>query len=521
MWSQNEALDFARLFSGAIEFYGSTKIGELDESKQKVEGISQTVHQEPVPTTYIKHISGEESIGISPLKADNSIRFGAIDIDDYKGDLMKIVKAIYHYDLPICPCWSKSRKLHLYFFFEIGTQAEDAVDIMRQYANDFGLSKKVEIFPKQTVRKATHKAYSWINLPYFNAGDDTNHRKMVKENGELASLREFIERANNVKFDIEQHKLELTKLPMRGAPPCIQRALLFSDVPVGSRNNFLYNCAVFLYQQDSERDMAEDLRDVNDLLPDPIDDHELQMTVVSTFTSNPEQQYYKCGQSGDYCNQKECSNTEFGLGKNLEKEVDRKLELGQMTKVETDPPSYKWEVNNITFEFENEKDLIGQNKFRELCFRNFGILPVPKDDRHWSGLLTKYGTGRTSEYSDSKGGDFTAGAQFFDLVCQFFGVKRRAKNLSQVSLGRVWEDVAQGEFVFTSTSFLQFMSESKGFKGFSNLEMRRRLIEWGGEKRGSYWYLPTSVIPKEQLEEKKIDYGSLDNTEEGGDSRDF
>lgn len=235
MYSQQDVLKFQSLFSGAKEFYGVTVVGEIKDGK--AESTSQCVHEPIAPSVFASHVAGQVSVGISPLKADNTVSFGAIDIDDYKGDLMAIVRAIYDFDMPICPCYSKSKKLHLYFFFDMNTLAEDAVEVMRWYARAFACNKKVEVFPKQTVRSIKNKAYSWINLPYFNANDMENHRKMVKRDGSLAELSEFVEMAENCKLGLNEHKEKIGTYPCNDAPPCILTGAILRDVGSGGRNN--------------------------------------------------------------------------------------------------------------------------------------------------------------------------------------------------------------------------------------------------------------------------------------------
>ena len=69
------------------------------------------------------HITGTQRKGVvlSPINKDNKCRWGAVDIDGniYKDDKekIKIIREINRLDLPIMPCFSKSKGLHLYVFF--------------------------------------------------------------------------------------------------------------------------------------------------------------------------------------------------------------------------------------------------------------------------------------------------------------------------------------------------------------------------------------------------------------------
>ena len=64
---------------------------------------------------YIKHLNGEESVGIQPTNEDSKAMFAVIDIDpkDYKDFSKKTyLDKIQEYKLPLIPIESKSGGLH-------------------------------------------------------------------------------------------------------------------------------------------------------------------------------------------------------------------------------------------------------------------------------------------------------------------------------------------------------------------------------------------------------------------------
>lgn len=508
MFNQNEMITFANLFTGAKEFYGTTIVGEIKDGK--AESTSTCVHETPTPILFLKHLNAELSLGISPLKADNTVEFGAIDIDDYKGDLQDIVKAIWDFDMPICPCYSKSKKLHLYFFFEMGTQAKDAVEVMKWYAQAFACSKKVEIFPKQLERSLKNKAYSWINLPYYNANDEKNHRKMVGRNGELLELTSFCERATRCKWDFQKHKTHITTYPCYDAPPCILTGAILRDVGSGSRNNWLFSAAVYLKLKDEAVDLEEKLTELNESLSSPLPDQELHSTILSSLQRKS--YFYMCASLVDRCDKSQCRRLEHGL--NSTKTTG--LEYGDLEQEMTDPPNYTWVVNGQKMKFETESEVLQQNKFRALCLRYLHIVPRPVNEDTWSKILSKAAKNMIVKVPDTPGNDFSSGSRFFDLVCAFFNDQRRAQNETQLMLGRVWEDKERHEYVFMANALVRFVQETNGFKALNQMEMRSRICDMGAYKEGSRWRMPVSAIPAPETKQMVID---LNDGE--GQSNDF
>jgi hypothetical protein len=510
MLAQNDFVAFCGLLTGAKEFYGVTEVGEIVNGK--AESKSYAIHQPPSPSIYANHLNGKASIGISPLKADDTVIFGAIDIDNYSGNLNDVISAIYYYDFPCCPCYSKSKHLHLYFFFENGTLAADATELMRWYARALACEKKVEIFPKQVARTGSNKAYSWINLPYFEADNAENHRKMIKEDFTLAPLSDFIERAKQFKWSIAQHKDKIKTIPCYDAPPCILTGVILRDVGQGGRNAWLFSVAVYLRLKDSSADLETELTTINESLKDPLPDEELHKTILKSLERKS--YFYLCNQL-NRCDKAQCYKLDHGIGS---KQASG-LTYGSLRQYMTDPPTYKWDINGQDMDFESEADLLTQSRFRQLCLRFLHRVPRTVDDATWSRILTKASENIQVIYPEAKGGDFTVGSQLYDYLCMFFSEKRNAKNISQVYLGRVWIDDARKEYVFTANCLMTFIRDTKGFKALGALEIKHRLEEMGAYKEGNLWHLPTAVFPEEDLNRSKR--VEIDLSLHEGESNDF
>jgi hypothetical protein len=93
---------FKAIFSGLDIAYGTYKIeGSRGDGKQA--GKAVVVRKPPTDDLWEKHLTGvEPSLGIIPIRADNSCIWGCIDIDQYPLDHAGLVKKIKSLELASC-----------------------------------------------------------------------------------------------------------------------------------------------------------------------------------------------------------------------------------------------------------------------------------------------------------------------------------------------------------------------------------------------------------------------------------
>lgn len=503
-YNNNDITDFYSLFSGNTGAHGVTKVGEIVDGKAQSE--SKLVYEQVTPAAIARHLSGVESIGIAPIKEDGTCSFGAIDIDDYKYDLQDVIAAIDDFDLPLCPCYSKSKKLHLYIFFEDTPTAEETRKILTWYAKAFACDKKVEIFPKQSKVSSSNTFYSWINLPYFDADNVENHRKLVTKEG-LVSLPNAIDIMKSKRLTYKQHVEFINEFEYHDAPPCILSGLLLRDIGPGQRNNWLFSCGVYLRLKDENCDLKSMLTDINHSLHQPIPDEELMSTVIKGF--NRKSYFYMCA-ALERCDKAECRQKEFGI----ESKMSTGLDYGELTQFMTDPPYYEWIVNGQKLTFWNEQEILTQGKFRALCLRQLHLVPRRVPDDRWAKILTRACENIRVIQPAVEAGDFTSGSTFFDLTCSFFNDKRRAENITQLAMGRVYLDKTSNEFVFTAKSFIDFLVHKNDFTQYKPVEMRVRLQQMGAYKDKTVWRLPVDAIPAVEEQEIKIDFRDKETGDE-------
>jgi YD repeat-containing protein len=160
---------FLRLWDGYeqrhIELDGTNRTKE-DSGKVKV----KTVTVEGLITSDLvwAHLNGKASIGVAPVKADSTCRFGVLDIDWYdmpEDDVMRVRDRLR----TVCAGFrSKSRGLHVYVFTSEPVPAQIMHDYLvtlrKRLPKD--IQKKTEIFPKETqTRIGPNDEPTAVNLP--------------------------------------------------------------------------------------------------------------------------------------------------------------------------------------------------------------------------------------------------------------------------------------------------------------------------------------------------------------------
>ena len=86
---------FMAIFEGLDCAYGTYRVSGEPNAKGKSTGQALVVRKPPTKDLWQKHFDGvEPSLGIIPIRADNSCIWGCIDIDTYPLDLGALVQKI-------------------------------------------------------------------------------------------------------------------------------------------------------------------------------------------------------------------------------------------------------------------------------------------------------------------------------------------------------------------------------------------------------------------------------------------
>ena len=86
-----------------------------------------------------------------------------------------------------------------------------------------------------------------------------------------------------------------------------------------------------------------------------------------------------------FCNKDKCIGRRYGITSN---EISE-LEFGELVQYAEEPVYYEWTVNGSTMRFDNEIDIIHQDRFLRLCMRSLGTLPRKLKNNTWLRIINK------------------------------------------------------------------------------------------------------------------------------------
>ena len=178
----NHLAKFMSIFAGLDSAYGTYKV-EAQNEKGKSVGKGFVVRKPPTVDLWQKHFDGADpSLGIIPIRADNSCTWGAIDIDQYPLDHSQLLAKIKKLGLPLVVFRSKSGGAHVYCFMKQPVPAGDMQKYLTTCAGLLGEAGR-EIFPKQSeILVERGDTGNFLNLPYF--GGEKTLRYAFKEKEE-------------------------------------------------------------------------------------------------------------------------------------------------------------------------------------------------------------------------------------------------------------------------------------------------------------------------------------------------
>jgi hypothetical protein len=502
--------DFSRLFSGNTEAYGIHEYKYTDK-KEKEKGKSYTKVEPIMDKLYENHLNGEQGLGVIPING-SSCRFSVLDVDIYNKDLSHITSIIYKHDFPLFPFRTKSGGLHLYLFYQEPIRAIKAINFMNSFRTILGLDRKTEVFPKQASLKSGQVG-NWINLPYFNY--ENTKQYMIGPDEEPYLLETAMQVIMN-KLQTEETLIEtLSNVPLNDAPPCLQTIYLLESTDY--RNNYLFSLAGYFKAKHGD-DFEFKVSEANSMLQEPLPINELSKTVISAHKKKDYS--YKCNEDPicALCDKAICKTRTFGIGGD---EVSQ-LSYEDLIQYKTDPPYYEWMVNGKSLKFYSELDIIMQQKFRTLCFRELHILPHRIKDVNWTKIINRALENvivKTISVED----DISPGTLFKEYLTEFLEKRILAKTKEQIMIDRVYKDNESMCYVFRPKNLIKFLTIQKQFRYYGVIQMQAKLKELGGMPKRYYvnnrlgalrvWILPFDGL-KKFIVEKNLDEFSIDFKED-------
>lgn len=469
--------DFMDIFAGNVTNYGVHNYIFSDKGKEN--GKNHTVTDTLLTIEqYRNHLGGNVGLGIIPLDANGEAKFGVIDIDVYDSDLNMYIKAIENSSFPLIPFKSKSGGLHIYLFLKQAVSARLLIDTLSEMVMILGLdlyikrklNRIIEIFPKQ-AKTSNGSIGNWINLPYYNVKET---RQYAIRDGKELGLNDALAYIKSKRKTIEDVKSFMSELPYCNSPPCLQTVNILNIMDENSgRNNYLFSFGVFLKKSNPEF-WEQKLFELNSLLSNPLPKAELEATVVNSLRKKD--YTYKCNDAPccDYCRKPICKNREYGIGK--EGGYFSELEFGKLMQVNSYEPYYEWEVKIIgdekfkTLRFKSEADIIGQDAFLRLCFRELHLLPIKMKLSEWFKLINQ-ALSDMEVVTVEKEDDTTPIGLFKSMFIEFLTDRAMAQTKEQIFNKRVFYDAHTNRYYFRTADLSDYIFIARAFRYYAPGEL--------------------------------------------------
>ena len=495
-----------KIFHGSGRAHGSFMV-ENSSLGQKTQGRAKTIKTIGASTKHWQeHLTGKEGLGIIPIDEENSVKWGAIDIDVYSLNLEKLVSKIEEFKLPLVVCRSKSGGAHVFCFLQEKAPAADMQDKLREISAGLGYGG-VEIFPKQReVLVERGDIGSWLNMPYFEG--DESLRYGFNPEGKALSLENFIKFIE--KRAITHEELIELEVPIlddiKDGPPCLQ-VLLKQGFPKGTRNNGLFNVGVYLKKSDPENWQTEIEEYNRKYVHPPLPAQEV-LTLIGTLKKK--EYNYKCSDEPikSYCNVAKCRGCKFGIGGG-----NATPTFSSLAKLDTKPPLWFLSINDKRLEL-NTEQLQNQLKFQRACMEVLNMMPPKIQDRAWQALIQSLMDSGMEiiEVSD----DVTIEGQFMELLESFCTDMAQANTRDEILLGKPYTE--DGKTYFRIKDLKDYLGKHR-FTDMQTNQIASKLRDlkaepkfWNIKGRGTnVWYINEfdySEETKEGLETK--DFGESD-----------
>ena len=458
--------EFKSIFEGLDVAYGQHR-SEGKRADGKQEGKSYIVKKLVTEELWTEHLAGKgPSLGIIPIMADNTSRWGCIDIDTYPIDYNKIIHTIRKLKIPLVPCRSKSGGLHLFLFTKKPVAAKLVQEKLKEITADLGYST-AEVFPKQSsILVSKGDLGNFLNLPYYNSRNTT--RYAYKDDGTAATLKEFINLYNRyVVEDLDSIQVKTSEGVIKDGPPCLQQ-LCAQGFPQGTRNNGLFNIGVYLrkFDPDSWKTLLEEHN--RSYMTPPL---AAQEVVIVQKQLEKKDYNYRCKEPpiNAYCNSKLCRTRKHGIGQG-----GSTIEFGALTVQLSMPRVWFLDVNGHRLELSTEELQI-QSKFQRKCMDILRIMPQKVKESLWQERIQALMDNALEIEVSSDG---SVAGQFEAYLQEFCTDRAQALNRDEILMRRPWTE--EGKTWFRLKDLQDYLTRNK-FTHYNGGQLVARLHDLGGK----------------------------------------
>ncbi len=453
------------LFSSNPDMYGVTKLlPGLREADGKQEAKSYLEKKPLTKEVWECHVTGKQAIGCVPIHPNNTVRWGAIDIDIYgeSFSIEDLQAKISKDSLPFVVCRSKSGGAHVYLFVKKPVSGQVMMDKLNEFAAYFGQGKS-EIFPKQAKisekREDDHKYGSWLNMPFD--GEDTLRYAYGADGQAILDQAAFLDYAEGHSLDPARLKelavpLIADNAPLPGGPPCLN--YIFSErAALGEmRNTTLAQVVVYLKKADPDN-VEKRLSEYNNMFGDPLKPNE----VAAIYKSYGNKDYkYSCPKDPicRYCNAKLCKQQPHGIGGNDFLPNNRSL-----VQLMTTPTIWYLTIDGVEIQLSTEEFdnfTLFNRRIMEMTRKKY---PPMKPDE-WADMQNLLLSNATCVWIPK---EMTPQGQLIELLSDYRA--QAAKSADDIFKGQPWA-TDSGDLVFAMGPFKQFLDLNK-FRELQNNEI--------------------------------------------------
>ncbi len=478
------------LFEGYGKAHGAYVIEGVATPGEKKVGMAKTLRQEVTPKLWEAHLAGYSGLGIIPINELSNVKFGAIDIDIYDLDHMKLINDIEKHHMPLVVCRTKSGGAHCYLFMVDWAPAKLVQGKLREMASVLGYGTS-EIYPRQVeILVERGDQGQWINMPYHDHVKTTRYAFGIS--GKMMTLEMFIPFAQSRRQSVSQLKSWTTKVEesLKDGPPCLN-VLCKQGFPAGTRNNGLFNLGVYAMKShpDGWEKLVADLN--NDFMKPPLTPTE----VLGVIKSLKKKEYnYSCNQQPiqPYCDAVKCRMCKFGVGTG-----SGLPSMGTLTKLDTKPPTWFIDIEGGSRLELTTEQLQNPRLFQLVCMEALNMVPSIPNKASWDAMIQKL-MENVSVVEVSE--DMNPVGQFMEQVERFCTGRVQAKTQDEILLGKPWLNGERHHFrVSDMVAFLErnrfkydgikwifkVLRDHGGLHAFMVINMG------GGKKKGvNVWSMP-------------------------------
>lgn len=482
------------LYGGLHRARGKNELLKTIDEKGKRKSKNYTLHSEYSIDNWINHLNGIEGLGVIPITDDATCNWGAIDIDIYPLDLIKLEQDVKKTGMPFVVLRTKSGGAHLTAYFEQFESCADVRSKMAEAAVALALGDR-EIYPKQVKLANANDVGNWLNMPYFNNKEPDRYAII---NGEPASIEQFLDYAESIRLkSVDEFHIPEISHELADGPPCLQTFVLQKAGP-GERNNVLFNLGVYSRLK-YESEWEAKIEDFNrEMIDPPLNHREVGAIIKSLEKKN---YAFTCNNPPicNHCNREACKGRDFGV--TAFQHVDIGIVLDSISKMNSEPPMWILSLEGIRAEVETD-ELLDQGKFRKVCVNVLNKIPGRMKGEEWDKFIRN----KLSEIEIIEMPVETRATELaLQLLPKFFESTPVGRHASEIPLGRWYTE--DGYHMFRGQDFIKFMDRNNVI-----LDNRRlwSVLSLNGVKSKvmkniELWCAPTAYYTPKEKKYPKVD----------------